>query len=314
MLMTETERILVVVDPIADLEPAFERALWLAGKLGAALDLLVCDYDQHLAAEHIFDAEALKSARKHLLEAHMKKLRRLAQQAADKGVATSVDARWDHPLHEGIVRKAEDSGAAIVVKDTHFHPILKRSMFSNTDWNLIRECPVPLLLVKPRTIRPEPLFLAAVDPLHERDKPADLDRDILALTRRLTTAVGGELAVFHAFDPTPAFAVSADSVAFPLSSPIDDVLDALRQKHLDAVRTLAEANEVPSSAVHMLEGGTRETLVALTEKLHADFVVMGAVSRSALQRLFLGSTAEQMLDVLPCDLLIVKPRASRTRP
>jgi universal stress protein E len=34
---------------------------------------------------------------------------------------------------------------------------------------------------------------------------------------------------------------------------------------------------------------------------------MGAVSRNALQRLFLGSTAETVLDHVPCDLLIVHP-------
>jgi universal stress protein E len=37
-------------------------------------------------------------------------------------------------------------------------------------------------------------------------------------------------------------------------------------------------------------------------------MVMGAVSRSGLDRIFLGSTAERVLDRLPCDLLIVKPK------
>jgi universal stress protein E len=34
---------------------------------------------------------------------------------------------------------------------------------------------------------------------------------------------------------------------------------------------------------------------------------MGAVSRSALERVFIGGLAEKVLDRLPCDLLIVKP-------
>jgi universal stress protein E len=41
--------------------------------------------------------------------------------------------------------------------------------------------------------------------------------------------------------------------------------------------------------------------------LRADVVVMGAISRSALERLFVGSTAEAVLDKLHCDVLIVKP-------
>jgi universal stress protein E len=39
-------------------------------------------------------------------------------------------------------------------------------------------------------------------------------------------------------------------------------------------------------------------------------VVMGAISRTALHRLLLGSTAEQILDALPCDVLLVKPRSA----
>ncbi len=57
----------------------------------------------------------------------------------------------------------------------------------------------------------------------------------------------------------------------------------------------------------MHEGGTRASLTTLTEQLSADVVIMGAVSRSGLKGLFLGNTAEDVLDHLPCDLLIVKP-------
>jgi hypothetical protein len=40
-------------------------------------------------------------------------------------------------------------------------------------------------------------------------------------------------------------------------------------------------------------------------------VVMGAISRSAIGRFLLGSTAEWVLDALPCDVLIVKPARMR---
>jgi hypothetical protein len=36
-------------------------------------------------------------------------------------------------------------------------------------------------------------------------------------------------------------------------------------------------------------------------------VVMGAMSRSGLKRVFIGNTAERVLNDLPCDVLVVKP-------
>jgi hypothetical protein len=38
----------------------------------------------------------------------------------------------------------------------------------------------------------------------------------------------------------------------------------------------------------------------------ADIVVMGSVARSSLARLVAGSTAERVLETLPCDVLLVK--------
>lgn len=40
---------------------------------------------------------------------------------------------------------------------------------------------------------------------------------------------------------------------------------------------------------------------------------MGAVSRSALTRLFIGHTAERVIDTLACDVLIVKPAGFKSR-
>lgn len=304
-----TQKILVVIDPTAKEQPALERAAWYAKRSGAALELFICDYDQYLAGERFFDSASLQKARQSLIDNHVRRLKERAKGLAAAGLSVSVDARWDRPLDEGIVRKALDSKADMVVKDTHYHTVLRRSVFSNTDWNLIRSCPVPLWLVKPRPVAERARVVAAVDPLHERDKPAELDHRILTVAKRVSAAAGGELHVFHAYDIAPALAVSADSMTMPISLPVREIAEALKQQHSEAVFALTDGHEVTRDNVHVHEGSARQLLVTLTEQLNADLVVMGAISRSGLQRLFLGSTAEQTLDHLPCDILIVKPAA-----
>ena len=83
--------------------------------------------------------------------------------------------------------------------------------------------------------------------------------------------------------------------------------DIQRVEHADAVAALCKAHGIPRERTHVHQGGTRELLMALTEQLRADVVVMGAISRSGLKGLFLGNTAEDVLDRLHCDLVIVKP-------
>jgi universal stress protein E len=310
--MTDSKRIVAVVDPTAASQPAVERAALLAKRLRGRLELFICDYDPRLVERAFIDVAALVKARAALAEQRARWLRELANTLDAGDLEIAVDARWDSPLGDGIVRKAVESGASVVVKDTHYHPVLKRSLFSNTDWTLIRDCPALLWLVKPREIAQRPCFVAAVDPLHERAKPAALDDRIIAAAKQVCYPLNGELHVFHAFDVTPALAVSMDPMAMPLVLPSRELTDSMRAQHAEAVYALTDEHAVPRDRVHIEEGGTRDLLIALTERLRADVVVMGAVSRRGLKRLFLGNTAEEVLDKLPCDLLIVRPDGSQT--
>jgi universal stress protein E len=308
--MREPKRILAVVDPTASAQPAAARAATVARAIGARLELFICDYDPQLVDSASREAHGLRKARAAFIDDRMRQLRAVAAAVAGADLQVAFDARWDSPLADGIVRKTLESAADMVFKETHYHPLLKRSIFSNTDWNLIRDCPVPLWLVKPRALPAKPRFIAAVDPLHERAKPTELDDRIIVAAKELCYPLNGELHAFHAFDATPALATPLDSMAMPL--PIREITEAMRARHTAAVHELIDAHGIARDRVHVHEGNTRERIVALTEKLDADVVVMGAVSRRGLKRLFLGNTAEEVLDSLPCDLLIVKPAGFET--
>jgi universal stress protein E len=305
--MATNDLILVIVDPTAQEQPAVARAAWLAEKLGCDLELFICEYDQYLAGERFFDTKALKKARAGLLRRHLSRLEKLAAPLRDSGITVSCDTAWDHPLHEGILRKVEAAKAKLVVKDTHYHSAIRRSVFSNTDWHVIRDCKTPLWLVKPSNRVEITTLVAAVDPVHDRDKPAQLDHRILDAAEEIRAAIDGKLHVVHAFDPAPIYAVSTDAMSFPITEPINDAVAALRSQHQAAMDELAKKHQLAIESMRVIDGETREVLVGTVDELDADVVVIGAVSRGALKRLALGSTAERVLDFVPCDLLIVKP-------
>jgi len=297
--------VLVVVDPTASAHPAIERAAWLARHEPVHIELFISDYSPQLAQSR--SRATADDAWAALIERHRTRLEQLAAPLRAEKLAVDVDARWDYPLHDSIVRKAADTGADLVIKDTHYHSVLKRSIFSNTDWSLIRNCGATLWLVKPRPPGQRPCFVAAVDPLHQRDKPAELDHRILTTARALGESLHGEVHAFHAFDVAAAIAVSTDAMSMPIALPLNELTDTMRAEHTDAVARLCKQHDVPPERTHVHQGGTRQLLLALTEQLRADAVVMGAVSRSGLKGLFLGNTAEDVLDRLHCDLIIVKP-------
>jgi universal stress protein E len=304
--MPATAHVLVVLDPHAKRQPALERAAWLAQRTGATLELFVCDYDPDLATSALLDDAALECARRRLLATHVRTLKEHAKRLAAQGILAKVDAQWHHPCDEGVIRKAADIDAALVLKGTHFHAELQRAVFTNTDWNLIRACPAPLWLVKPRSFGSPPTILAAVDPLPRLGRIRLEDR-ILATAAELRSALGGALKVFHAYDVAPALAASADLLAAPMSAPIHELSRSLQQAHDEAVFALTDRHALERCCVEVREGPPRALLPAISAQMNADVIVLGALSRSGHPRAFVGSTAEHVLDKLPCDVLIVKP-------
>ena len=104
--MTKSDTILVVIDPTAKEHPALDRATDVAVKIGASVELLICDYQPHIIGATFLDSKRLQNAKKNYLGQHLKNLTSLAQKGRDGGIDIRVKAVWDRPLYEGIIRQA----------------------------------------------------------------------------------------------------------------------------------------------------------------------------------------------------------------
>jgi universal stress protein E len=229
------------------------------------------------------------------LGGHKRRLEELAAPLRNKGLTVSVDVVWDHPFDRAIVKKAAAHDYWLVAKDTQHHNLLQRTLLTNVDWHLIRTCPAPLLLVKDRKLAAEPNVLAAVDPVNEHDKPGALDDRIFTFAADLARALRGHLHVVHSY-------------AAPMGAELPpDALKVIAQEHRLAMARFLDEHPVLGDRSHLYEGLPHESLQKAAVEYAADFVVMGAVARRGLKRLFIGSTAERVLDRLHCDLVIIKP-------
>jgi universal stress protein E len=283
--------ILVVVDAAAGAhQPALERAAWLAEQAEARVELFACEFDPDVDS-----GRAGAAAREQALQQRRRDLEDLAGPLRQQGLAVSVDVVWDHPFDAAIVKKAAAHDYWLVAKDTHHHNLAQRTLLTNVDWHLIRKCPVPLLLVKDRKLAVEPTVLAAVDPLSEHDKPAALDDRIYTFAAELARVLRGHLHVVHSYGT-------------PLGAELPpDAAKLIADEHRAAMTRFLDTHAALEGRPHLYEGVAHECLQKAAKEHAVDFVVMGAVARRGLRRLFIGSTAERVLDRLPCDLVIIKP-------
>ena len=239
-------------------------------------------------------------------------LERKVAKAKLKGVVVRCHVDWDYPAFEAILRRAAATKADLVVVVVHRHLPTARVFLRNVDWELIRSCPVPLLLVKSTRPYRRPSVLVAVDPMHAADKPARLDRLLLGAGSRMAAALRGNVQMVHSWQPLSVAIPPMPGMPGPLWVP-PDAEDQHSKTIEKAFMRLARAAAVPPNRRHLLMGSVADAFASAVRRSRAQIMVMGALSRRGVARLLIGNTAERMLDQLPCDVLVVKPPGFKNR-
>ncbi|HEV8332768.1 MAG TPA: universal stress protein [Steroidobacteraceae bacterium] len=294
----------MIVDPTVSEHPAVARGAQLAQAFKARLELYACE------TKASREARLAAHVRKHSKEPFVVDLKAMLESLAAplraEGVDVATETECADPLHVALLDRAKRTSAELVIKDTHHHTLAQRTLFTNTDWQLIRGCPVPLLLVKPGPWASSPKVVAAIDPGHANDKPAMLDHCILQHASAFSKVVNGELHVLHAYIPPAVLAAAASVPPMAMTVSAEELAREEESKRKE-IAALVSDYGVRSGNIHVSTGGTVNVLPRAAEAIKADVMVLGAVSRSGLKRVFIGSTAEDVLEKLPCDALIIKP-------
>jgi universal stress protein E len=243
--------------------------------------------------------------------ASTRRLERLASSPVFKALRVTTHLENDYPSHEAIVRRAVATRADLVVASVRVPALPARLWLRNTDWELIRQCPCPVLLVKSDRVHKNPSIIAAVDPFHAHAKPTGLDGTLLQMGSALAQALHGNLHVFHSYMPLLNLLPAPIGPVVPIAFP-QEAEDAHARQVARVFDRLAQSAGIVPARRHLHMGEVANELNPLVKRLRASMVVMGAVSRSALKRAFIGNTAETVLNAIPCDVLVVKPRRFRT--
>jgi universal stress protein E len=92
-----------------------------------------------------------------------------------------------------------------------------------------------------------------------------------------------------------------------------DSYNQLKRKDAEDFKEFAGKAGIPRTRRHNIDGDPVFGIPRVARAMRAQIVVMGAVSRSGLKRVFIGNTAERVLNDLPCDVLVVKPPRFKPR-
>lgn len=305
--MNRLGKILVGIDPHAESMAAAALGARLAAGSGAALELFTPVYNSQVTLAHFPNRESLQHARDSLVQRHVE---RLTGHVPELGLDCPVEchAAWDHPPEEALIRRVLERGADLLVVALPEGSGAGGRPLSAAQWQLVRHCPSSVLLTRGRAWRERPTVVAAIDPGGRHGRRDELDIRILQVAERLADCAGGVTHVFHAWQKSLRARIGETELPLAAALPETDA----EEHHRETVYAVLGAADASPARVSFAEGRPETALPEYCREAGADVVVMGAIARNPFGRIFIGSTAERVLDQLPCDLLVVKPEAFRT--
>jgi len=294
------KHILFVSEPASDQTSALERAVTLAENNNA--DLTVATAIPSVPDGYLHERAAL----------YRQDLEALIEPFLDRlNIRLEV---LSGPVFLEVIRTVLRNSHDLVIKVAENPPFMKM-LFGTDDMHLLRKCPCPVWLMKTPERSKYSVIVAAVDvdPLNSSDTEQDLNKNILDQATSLALSDFASLHLVHAWEPFAEGTLRSrvDAVAGGA-----DYLEKEHMLHQQAFYRLGETlrNRIGediydylSPTFHLLKGPAKKLIPELASQLEADLVVMGTVARTGIAGLFIGNTAEAILDQLACSVLAVKP-------
>ena len=221
----------------------------------------------------------------------------LVQSLRDLGYTIETRVIVFDRLYEAIIRRAAVLHADLIFKPLRQHGFLRRALFSATDWNLVRCCPAPLLLINHASAIHRKPVIAAVDVDTKDVVHQELNQIVLSQARQLADLLGSTVHLVNAYSLSPY--IGAGSAA-------DQVIRLKQKNQLKSALNMAAKYQIAADQVHLREGAADLVINDLAREIDAGVIVLGTVARSGISGLFIGNTAESIMEHTQSDVVAVK--------
>lgn len=200
-------------------------------------------------------------------------------------VEVSVDCIQNQHWESTLLHTLQDNLSEWLLLDhspkNYLHPVLKR----------LAKLPVHVLLMRNQRWKQQPVIVAAIDPLHQRDRPAAMEKNIIQLSGRLSSSLKTKYKIVHCYYVTPLLLKYANQI---------------KATHSESINEFCSKNQIDRNIVSLIGGNPEVKIPEFARNNACDILVIGGYCRSSLSDFWLGSTTEVIVQSKPCDIMLVK--------
>jgi len=292
------QAVLMICDPTESKFTLLERAQKMAALNDAKLHVLDLVYIRGLKELEPLTSKQREAACNKAMDTRKKELRTILTKHGIDPKKSVIHIRWGKNLAEATLELCKEIGPVLVVKRAVAKN--KQVLHTPTDWRLIEKCPAPLLISPLRAYKKKSRILVALDLATKVKSKAALNHNLIATAKRHADAMGAELHVVCCLSISKVVA-DLDLIDIPAYQ------KKTRQKVKPLLDEFQKKYDIDNDCIHFKVGQASNVITTTAKKLRADMIVLGAIGRRGVKGRLLGNTAEQMLNRLHTDLLLIRP-------
>jgi len=288
--------ILVIADQNGTGNPAFVHALEIARNTGAKIEFVGFVHAAGVDSSEVLSTAEKRKVHHRFIDNKQAEMDQFLAGQDLTDVRVNVDVVWERSFDRWVSARCGQKSFDMILKSGNRS---ESTSHVPSDWQLMRHCPDPVMIVGESPWKSGGVILAALDLGATSEQALKLNEEILRYSFILGKATGSKVHACYAI-PMPKALMELDFFDS------QDYEQKIRRSIDPIISKLIEDGGLNKQTLHLLSGKPAKEILRLSDDIKADVVIMGNKTRPSLRGRLLGNTAENVLHKVNADVVVVK--------
>lgn len=288
--------LLVIADRETGKQLAFHHALEIAKNTGAVIEFVGFVHAPGVDSSEILTHEEKRKVRYSYLDKKQAEMDTFLESVDLAGVKLKVDVVWERSFERWVVSRCDQKSFDMVFKSGNRSETF---LYTPSDWQLMRHCPEPVMIVGDNPWKEGGVILAALDLSSNDKKSLDLNENIIQQANKLAKATVSEIHLCYSV-ALPSALIDLDLIDY------DEFVKRSKNKLDPIIAKLIQDVGIKSEQMHLVTGKPAKEICRISKEINADVVLLGNKTKLSLRGRLMGTTAENILHKVSADVVVIK--------
>lgn len=288
--------LLVIADHNSNTNSAFKHALEIAKNTGAKIEFVGFVHAAGIDSSEILSNSEKRKVQHHFMDEKEAEMESFLQTQDIDGIKVNLDVVWERSFERWVTSRCEQKSFDMIFKTGNRS---ESATHIPSDWQLMRHCPNPVMIVGDKEWKSGGKILAALDLSSNKEHALKLNEEILAHAFQVAKGTNSEIHACYSISMPTAIAKLDFFDSEDYETKMKESIDPIISK-------LISDQGLNKDSIHLVSGSPAKEILRIAKKIDADVVVMGNKTRVSLRGRLLGNTAKSVLHDISGDVVVVK--------